>query len=152
MSASKADVSTKFHQEGISTPEESRTLNLYFKPRLLRSVCIPIPPQEYKWVLKESNFVLRIFSPPQCNHTCPAPIRLICVSTHITFHKSRTKISIEVSSKDLNLSSSHQLKISCYVSICDNLHTLRYIYLVHFVSFLLTILIFEQDYILFHYC
>ena len=48
MSASKADVSTKFHQEGIiSTPEEIRTLNLYFKPRLLRSVCIPIPPQEY---------------------------------------------------------------------------------------------------------
>ena len=47
MSASKADVSTKFHQEGISTPEEIRTLNLYFKPWLLRSVCIPIPPQEY---------------------------------------------------------------------------------------------------------
>ena len=67
-------MSTKFHQEGISTPEESRTLNLYFKPRLLRSVCIPIPPQEYKWVLKESNFVLRIFSPPQCRQTCQIPI------------------------------------------------------------------------------
>ena len=29
---SKTGVSTKFHQEGISTPEEIRTLNLYFKP------------------------------------------------------------------------------------------------------------------------
>lgn len=53
------------------------------------------------WVLIESNYILRIFSPPQCNHTCPAPIRLICVSTHITFHKSRTKISIEVGVKGL---------------------------------------------------
>ena len=57
--------------------------------------------QALLWVFKESNFVLRIFSPPQCNHTCPTPIRLICVSPHITFHKSRTKISIEVGVKGL---------------------------------------------------
>ena len=74
MSASKADVSTKFHQEGISTPEEIWTLNLYFKPWLLRSVCIPFHHRSIMWVLKESNFVLRIFSPPQCHQTCPIPI------------------------------------------------------------------------------
>ena len=38
-----------------------------------------IPPQEHMWVLKESNFVLRIFSPPQCHQTCQI---LICREAH----------------------------------------------------------------------